>query len=376
MFQTYTMCGMKKIITAFFFLVLAAPVFVSAAPVQPRFYYAGWIPFWKKTPGIQDITNHLQSQLNEISPFSYEVRASGALVDKLKIDEGFWPGWLSAVHDMHTKILPTVAWFDSAGIHRMLSDTARRRAHEDAIAALAQHPTFDGVDIDYENKRADTRAYFSLFIKGLATRLHAKKKILSCTVEPRTPLTSLFREPHARVERANDYAVLNTYCDEVRVMAYDQGSVDFKLSDAKASTTPYMPVADPEWVKKVMTETMTTISRKKIMLGIPTYGYEYALTTTSTTTVPQRLRSLTWRQAMDRAALMGATPQRNSAGELSYTYTATSSPPDISAHRLVSFSDASAIADKIALAKKMKLRGIVLFKLDGEADPALWDKIK
>ena len=65
----------------------AAGASVSSA----HFSYAGWIPFWKQTTGIQDITDHLESQLHEISPFSYEVRSSGALVDKMKIDEGFWP---------------------------------------------------------------------------------------------------------------------------------------------------------------------------------------------------------------------------------------------------------------------------------------------
>jgi len=354
------------------------PSFTATASASPRFSYGGWIPFWKKTPGIQDITEHLQSQshLNEISPFSYEVRSNGALTDSLKITEGFWPNWLSAIHDLHITILPTIAWFDGSGIHRILSSTAKRRAQEDAIAALAVRMHFDGVDIDYENKKVETKKYFSLFIQGLSMRLHAKKKILSCTVEPRTPLPSLFREPHERVERANDYAILNTYCDEVRVMAYDQGNVDFKLSDEKGSTTPYMPVADPDWVKKVMQETMQTISRKKIMLGIPTYGYEFALDSTATTTIFTRLRSLTYTQAMDRARINSAVPQRNSAGELSFTYMATSSPADISAHRLVWFSDALAIADKIALAKQMNLRGIFLFKLDGEADPALWDVLK
>jgi len=371
---------MKKFLTHIVvYAVLAAcalPFFTAAAPAAPRFFYGGWIPFWKKTPGIQDITQHLESRLNEISPFSYEVKSNGSLIDSLKMTEGFWPNWLSAIHDLHITILPTIAWFDGGGIHRILSNTAKRRTQEDAIAALTVRMHFDGVDIDYETKKAETKKYFSLFIQGLSTRLHAKKKTLACTVEPRTPLSSLFREPHERVERANDYAVLNTYCDEVRVMAYDQGDVDFKLSDEKGSTTPYMPVADPDWVQKVMRETMQTISRKKIMLGIPTYGYEFALGSTGTTTSYTRLRSLTYTQAMDRAAINAAVPQRNSAGELSFTYVATSSPADISTHRLVWFSDSKAIADKIKLAKELKLRGIFLFKLDGEADPGLWDVLK
>jgi spore germination protein YaaH len=56
---------------------------------------------------------------------------------------------------------------------------------------------------------------------------------------------------------------------------------------------------------------------------------------------------------------------------LSFVYNITAS----SAH-LVWFSDAKAMADKIKLAKNMKLKGAFFFKLDGENDPAMWEKIK
>lgn len=361
-------------------LAFFAPVAGAAAP---KFYYAGWIPFWNKTPGVRDITDNLDSKLNEISPFSYEVRYDGSLVDKLKINEGFWPNWLSAVHDLKIKIIPTVAWFDGAGIHRLLASGKSRRAQEDAIAALARLPNFDGVDIDYEAKESETKDYFSLFIKGLYLRLHPFKKTLSCTVEARTPVSSAHKPPYPKIERANDYEVLNKYCDEVRVMAYDQGFIDLKLNEQKGSDGKlYAPVADPDWVKKVIAETNKGIKLNKIMLGIPTYGYEYEITATSTmasTTkyIYKRVRSVTYKDAADLALSLSIQPQRNSAGELSFTYATSSAfAAGRSATRLVWFSDAQAIEDKIKLAKKLKLRGVVFFKLDGEADPAIWDKLK
>ncbi|MBI4085774.1 MAG: hypothetical protein HY433_00840 [Candidatus Liptonbacteria bacterium] len=378
------------------FIIFLSPLFASAA--GPKFIYAGWLPFWKKQSGALDIALNL-GKLNEISPFSYEVNPDGTLRDVLKINDGFWPGWLAAARDLNVKILPTVALFDGKAIHKLFSNKKLRIAHEDAIAKLVKDKNFDGIDIDYEGKLAETKPYFSLFVEGLALRLHPKKKLLSCTIEARTPLTSRLGGVPKDTRTANDYIVLNKYCDEVRIMAYDQGLIDGLLDRKKGNGTLYAPVADPDWAEKTVREALKYINPKKIMLGIPTYGYEYQVSWRDGFLEYERLRSHTFFQAMNRAEAVGAAPARNSAGEMSFAYTTSTFVNDVSSGltwfvsstlpasiafsntstsvaRFVSFSDAESAAQKIALAKKLGLRGVVFFKFDGEQDPLLWGKMK
>ena len=62
-------------------------------------------------------------------------------------------------------------------------------------------------------------------------------------------------------------------------MAYDQQSIDLKLNAQYASSSQlYAPVADPTWVEKTIVLAAKSISKKKLMIGIPTYGYEYDVT--------------------------------------------------------------------------------------------------
>ncbi len=389
----------KKItISAVIFIIAAAgaggSTAVAAATAKTPFYYGVWLPFWQSQNGAQDIALNLNS-LHEVSPFSYELNSNGTLIDDLKIGNGSWDPWFSAVRAGGVKVIPTIAWFDTANIYKLLSNTKKRQAEEDMVAALVRSEKFDGIDIDFEGMSSTTKPYYSLFVQGLAIRLHPQGKSLACTVVPRTPVSSLYAsDPLPPVYYAEDYAVLNRYCDEVRVMAYDQGTIDVKLDASKGNGALYAPTADPAWVAKVIQNTIPSINPKKIMLGVPTYGYEYQVSWLMGATTYERVRSFTYEQAMDRAAGLGITPYRNNAGELSFTFASTThisvgssltsiiastlptalaaTDPNATTTFFVSVSDAQSTADKIALAKKYGLRGVMLFKADGQLDPGTW----
>ncbi len=381
----------KRILALATLIFALVPSASFAAPLK----YSAWLPFWKKGEGARDFALRME-KFTSISPFSYEVNPNGTLKDSLRIENGSWDGWLDAVKDGGIKVIPTIALLDGDAVHALLSNKARRIKHEDIIAKLVKDNNFDGIDIDYEDKWAKTKDYFNTFIYGLSIRLKPMGKTLTCTVESRMPLADRFKNPPKTMEYANDYKTLNKYCDEIRIMAYDQQAVDITLNAKKGNGELYMPVADPDWVEKVIKETIKMVPAKKIMLGIPSYGYEYEVSWNDGIATYKRLRSRTFVQAMAHADNLGLQPTRTSWGELALTY-ATSTPIDVSKNliyglasltapkglfetptvtRFLTISDAEAMEDKIKLAKKYGLKGVVFFKMDGDIDPAVWNLLK
>jgi spore germination protein YaaH len=287
----------------------------------------------------------------------------------------------------------------------VLSNPVLRQAHIAAIAKMVKEGRYDGVDIDYEGKKAETKVYFSLFLKELKDAIG--KKSLVCTIEPRTPPSSLYREIPAVINYANDYDAIGTYCDQVTIMAYDQQRADIKLNDIRKGS-PYIPVADEDWVRKVLEFTLKSIPKDKVVLGIPTYGHHYAVTV-----APEwyrdywKLGAMNIPSILDLADDYDIKPSRNSAGEMGFSYIPSSSvlakykktlkipknTPEAeeagakalayanatgmeATFNVVSYSDAGAIKAKIDLAKDLGLRGVALFKIDGEEDQKAWTYLK
>jgi spore germination protein len=348
-----------------------------------------WIPYWRKTEGASTTLANLD-KLTQISPFAFELQQDGSIKDALKYGEEPWTTLIAEAKKKKIKIYPSILSYphnetEKYNFYLLMAQRKKRQAHVKEIVALVKKYNVDGIDIDYEAKTAETRPYFSAFLNELSTELHKNKKQLICTVEARTPPDSRYattsKEILARVEYANDYKAIGKACDQVRIMAYDQSTDDAKLViQNKQSGGLYTPVADIEWVKKVIVVAMWDIPAKKLVIGVPTYGSKYEIITTGTTTRTRRIGSMNYNYADELAKSIGVTPTRNVAGEVSFTYsTSTDSegkPLGSTKQYLVWYSDAKAIEDKVKLAKLYKLGGVAVFKVDGGNDPRLWDVLK
>ena len=360
-----------RIFSTALLLVMIFGVLAPSISSAATFEYSGWIAYWKKIDGAAQVSAHI-NQLSSITPFAYSVRSDGTLADTLKVGQDPWPALFALARSQNKKIIPSVMWSNTDLIYSTLATPSSRTRHEKAIVSMVVSNNFDGVEIDYENKKVATKIYFSKFLTELAALLHKNKKTLVCTIESRTPVVSRVVTPKPSDNQyVNDYAVIAKVCDEVRIMAYDQANIDIKLNAVKTSTTtPYMPVADTEWVEKVIKETLKTIPASKIVLGIPTYGREYEITPKNGKFIYKQISSISFKDAMAKATSYNIIPQRNNAGELSFQYTNGTST------RFISFTDNIAINSKIGLAKQYKLKGAALFKFDADSDLALWDTLK
>lgn len=403
--------------TSFLASALVATFLVSGlAPLQAqaassRLEVSGWIPYWRTETGTKDAQKNIR-KMTEINPFAYSVRTDGSLADTAKIDGKNWQSLIATAEKKRVKVIPTIMWSDTDNIHTVLSNPTTRAAHVDAIADLVAEKDFDGIDIDYEGKRAETRVYFSAFLSELNDALG--KKQLDCTIEARMPLSARFSgTPPADIEYANDLKEINRVCDRVRIMTYDQQTADLELNRvARSAKEIYAPVADVKWVEKVVNYMGEDIDKKKMVIGIATYGYIYQI-------MPHvdgsgydytKIEAFNPGYGTQIAKEYKLKPERNRAGELSLSYVpkdqvstlpnqatlaklaprGTSSASLASAGALelartkqqqapvqyLTWSDSVAIKQKVDLAKRLKLAGVAIFKIDGGSDPKMWSVLK
>ena len=112
---------------------------------------------------------------------------------------------------------------------------------------------------------------------------------------------------------------------------------------------------------------------KKIIVGVPTYGYKYEIirNVEGKITSYKKIGSMNWYYANEEVKTKNITPKRDGGGELSYTYFDTAKNKEY----YVVYSDAEAISQKINIAKLYKIGGIAIFKVDGNNDKSIWSKI-
>lgn len=384
-----------------------SPISVTPTDAATTFEITGWIPYWRQATGTADTLPNL-NKLTEVNPFVYSLKSDGTLLDNAPVTAEPWLTFNAAAKAQGVRVVPTIMTSNASLVHQLLSNAQSRATLVENIVAEVNARGFDGVDIDFEGKKAETKDFFSLFLGELKQKLGPKW--LMCTIETRIPNEDKYfgvQVPADANVFANDLSQINKYCDRVRIMTYDQQGIDLKLA-SEAGTRLYAPNGDPAWIEKVVNLMSKDIDRRKIMIGVATYGYEYSVTTYEN---GQHLYDVLWtfnpgyaapQRGVSEPSLSEKyhiTPERTYWGELGFTYMPTDqqvTPPvsteRVSAlatsniamqyanqykshlsYRYVVWPDEETIRQKIELAKRLGVRGIAIFKFDGGQDPDIWN---
>jgi spore germination protein len=317
---------------ALFLIVLAAPSYAYRMSV--------WIPAWASNALTSTQAN--AGRLDESNPVWYTITAAG---DVAKLPNAENASLRAAMTG--TDIIPTIqnyidgAWAGQA-VAGLISTGEGRERHAEALTRLAVQNAYDGIDLDYEAMPGSSRADFSTFVALLADKLHAVRKQLSVTVHAKTSDSSTRNGPASQ-----DYRAIGAAADTVKLMVYS-----YSWGSSAAG-----PIAPIDWLEKCVAFATSQIPARKIIVGLPWYGYDW-LGTKGT--------SVIYTEAMATAQRNGVAIGHDVNGEATYSYSG----------RTVYFQDAASYSRKVdaVLAKHPGIGGFAAWRAGAE-DPAIWTRV-
>lgn len=349
---------------------------------------SGWVPYWRCARAIKTAQDH-SNLFCQMSAFSYEVGAQGVLRDPLKKNTQLWESLRTTCSEKDILFVPTIFWNSTNRMTIVFSSKELTKKHRKAILELVLTNNYAGININYERIGAQNRTPFVTFLEKLSKDLHRNKRVLHLTIPGRTgdstvafvkhPKRSPFsctslkkmvldciRPKKPENDRSHYKKIVARCCDQVHVMGYDEWGSPHRSNPEHLENEYYLSHASNQWVEQILTYALSYIPRHKLVLGIPTYGLEVAITHTPEKILFQKRRHLNFYSAAELSKTVQQEPKRTAGGELSFTYhTGTEK-------RYVCYLSAQSIQEKINLAKKYQIKGINLFTINGHEDPELW----
>ncbi|TQN37915.1 glycosyl hydrolase family 18 (putative chitinase) [Blastococcus colisei] len=301
---------------------------------------AAWLPVWDER-AAESLRPALDvGGVTEVSPTWATVGLDGELVVTPPTAEV-----LDRLEAAGARLLPTVQNFADGSwqgelVAELLRDPARELAHREALVDLALANDWDGIDIDYEALPPTAGPQFIDFLTALGADLDEHGLDLTVAV----PARSADEDPGTL---AYSYQLLGRVADQVRVMTYDHS---WSTSDAG-------PVAPLDWVSSVIDYAVERVPADKLMLGLPTYGYDW---------VGTRGEVIGAAEAAALAAEVGAEPAwYEGAASRTFSYVRDGE------QHTVWYEDARSLQAAQDLAVEAGLRGVAIWQLGGE-DPDVW----
>lgn len=281
------------------------------------------------------VLNSTLPHLTYISIFSYEVKSDGSLtpVDDTAIIRAARARSVAPMMTI-TNIVPG-SGFNSELAHTVLTNQQVQNTMIQNIIRTLQEKNYYGLGIDFEYIFPQDREEYNNFLKKITDTLHPMGYKVSTAIAPK-----IGSDQRGLLYEAHDYAAHGRLVDHVIIMTYEWGYL----------RGPAQAVAPLDKVEQVIQYAVTQIPSKKILMGMPNYGYDWTLPFVQGSTA----RPLTNQEAIDLAAKVGARIWFDMKAQAPYFRYYDSEGRE----HVVWFDDARSIQARLKLVNKYNLGGV------------------
>lgn len=239
--------------------------------------------------------------------------------------------------------------FDTALAHTILTNDSIQQNLIGNVIATMDRKGYYGLNVDFERVLPADRENYNNFLRKLSRVLHQKNYVLSTALAPKISATQI-----GEWYEAHDYPAHGEIADFIMIMTYEWGW----------SGGPPMAVAPINQVKRVLDYAVSVIPRKKLLMGVPLYGYNWPLPYVPGGRFAQRVSP---QQALSIAARYGSEIQYDWQAQSPYFYYYDENR----VRHVVWFEDARSIRVKYVTAVEYGLRGVSYWEL-GPSFPQNW----
>lgn len=297
--------------------------------------------------------------LTYLSIFSYGIRPDGSIFPPTGGDEEL----IAIAREYGTVPLLVLTSLTengtfSSGLARdVIADPALSERVIDDIARILPEKGYGGVDVDFEYVPGENAGDYADFVRRINERLNGSDPNGTYTVF--VSLAPKYRANQGGLlYGGHDYGGLGAAADGTLLMTYEWGY----------TYGPPLAVSPINEVRRVVDYAVTEIPREKLLLGVPNYGYDWALPYVRGETKAESLGNMT---AVARALENGAAIQYDEAAQAPfYTYLAATDSEDAAEH-IVWFENARSADAMLRLVNEYGMRGIGVWNIM-RYFPALW----
>jgi spore germination protein YaaH len=235
----------------------------------------------------------------------------------------------------------------TAVVSQILNDPAMRATWLDRMVADVDRYGYDGINLDFEAILAEDRDALTAFVAELASRLHARGKLLSQAVSAK--IADVKNHPRST---AFDYVELSKHLDTVFVMAW---GIHWATSAPGAQD-------DLPWVTKVADYVASLPRKEKFVMGTMLYGMDWPNGGGAKNEATGRF----YDDIMALSARHGVAPvysPANDSWQLKYT-------DEAGVPHEIWYSDHNAVGNRMKIARDRGL-GIGFWRL-GQEDTRIW----